>query len=104
VEADRFGLGLETEFLGKHEPAAMSQIAQQAIADAAMQLGLGTLALGSRAGHDAQIMAGLCPAGMIFVPSAGGASHSAQEFTTWGDCVNGAQVLLQAALRLATSG
>lgn len=100
VEADRFGLGLEAEFLGKHEPAAMSQAAQQAIADAAAQWGLETLSLSSRAGHDAQIMAGLCPAGMIFVPSAGGASHSAQELTAWEDCVNGANVLLQAALRL----
>jgi len=46
-------------------------------------------------------MAGLCPAGMIFVPSSGGASHSAKEFTTWEDCVNGADVLLQAALHMA---
>jgi N-carbamoyl-L-amino-acid hydrolase len=101
VEAERFGLGWEAEHLGKHEPAAMSQQAQKAISDAAAQLGLGTLALSSRAGHDAQIMASLCPAGMIFVPSAGGASHSAQEFTAWQDCVNGANVLLQAALRMA---
>jgi N-carbamoyl-L-amino-acid hydrolase len=35
---------------------------------------------------------------MIFVPSAGGFSHSAREFTDWDDCVNGANVLLQAAV------
>jgi N-carbamoyl-L-amino-acid hydrolase len=101
LEAERFGLGLNIEFLGKHEPAPMSRLAQDAIADAAAQLGLETLTLPSRAGHDAQIMAGLCPAGMIFIPSVGGASHSAQELTPWQDCVNGANVLLQAALRLA---
>jgi N-carbamoyl-L-amino-acid hydrolase len=38
---------------------------------------------------------------MIFVPSQGGASHSPREFTTWDDCLNGANVLLQAALYLA---
>jgi hypothetical protein len=31
------------------------------------------------------------------VPSVGGASHSPREFTRWEDCVNGANVLLQAA-------
>jgi N-carbamoyl-L-amino-acid hydrolase len=103
-EAGRFGLGLAIEFLGKHEPAPMSPLVQQAITEAAAQLGLGAQPLSSRAGHDAQVMAGLCPAGMIFVPSAGGASHSPQEFTAWEDCVNGANVLLQAALRMAGAG
>jgi N-carbamoyl-L-amino-acid hydrolase len=103
-EADRFGLGLKVEFLGKHEPVVMSLLAQTAINEAAAQLGLQTLALDSRAGHDAQIIAGLCPAGMIFVSSLGGASHSPQEFTAWEDCVNGANVLLQAALRMANAG
>jgi len=32
-----------------------------------------------------------------------GASHSPREFTKWEDCVNGANVLLQAALRLGMS-
>jgi N-carbamoyl-L-amino-acid hydrolase len=41
---------------------------------------------------------------MIFVPSVGGASHSPREFTRWADCVNGANVLLQAALRMAIDG
>jgi N-carbamoyl-L-amino-acid hydrolase len=36
-----------------------------------------------------------------FVPSVDGVSHSAREFTEWQDCVNGANVLLHAALRLA---
>ena len=55
----------------------------------------------SGAGHDAQSLAGVCPVGMVFVPSVGGASHSPREFTRWVDCVNGANVLLQAALRMA---
>jgi N-carbamoyl-L-amino-acid hydrolase len=38
---------------------------------------------------------------MIFVPSQGGASHSPREFTAWEDCLNGANVLLLAALNMA---
>jgi acetylornithine deacetylase/succinyl-diaminopimelate desuccinylase-like protein len=38
---------------------------------------------------------------MLFVPSVDGISHSPQEFTEWRDCVNGANVLLQATLALA---
>jgi len=39
---------------------------------------------------------------MIFVPSVDGASHAPREFTKWEDCANGANVLLQAVLRLGT--
>jgi N-carbamoyl-L-amino-acid hydrolase len=102
-EADRFGLDLEVEFLGKHQPAEMSPAVQKAITQAADALGLKSIHLESGAGHDAQSFADICPCGMIFVPSAGGASHSPREFTEWEDCINGANVLLQTTLRLATS-
>jgi N-carbamoyl-L-amino-acid hydrolase len=101
VEAERFGLGLEVERLGWLDPAPMSGAAQRAFAEAANALGLTHVSLFSGAGHDAQSLAGVCPVGMVFVPSMGGASHSPREFTRWVDCVNGANVLLQAALRMA---
>jgi N-carbamoyl-L-amino-acid hydrolase len=101
AEAKRFGLELEIEFLGKHTPTPMSEIAQNAFIDACNDLGLSHIPLGSGAGHDAQSLAHLCPVGMIFVPSVGGFSHSPKEFTEWDDCVNGANVLLQAVLRIA---
>ena len=100
-EAERFGLELKTEFLGKHSPSLMSEIARTAFAEACNTLQLSRIDLSSGAGHDGQSLADLCPVGMIFVPSADGASHSPREFTKWQDCVNGANVLLQAALRLA---
>jgi N-carbamoyl-L-amino-acid hydrolase len=100
-EAKRFGLGLEIEFLGRHQPTPMSAVARAAIVAAADEHGLKHIPLASGAGHDAQSLAELCPAGMIFVPSQGGASHSARESTEWQDCVNGANVLLGAALKLA---
>jgi N-carbamoyl-L-amino-acid hydrolase len=100
AEANRFGLGLEIEDLGKHSPSPMSDTVQRAYAEACDDLGLTHVSLTSGAGHDGQSLADLCPVGMIFVPSVDGASHSPREFTKWGDCVNGANVLLQAALRL----
>ena len=63
-------------------------------------LGLSSRRLPSLAGHDAQSMATLCPAGLIFVPSAGGFSHSFREYTPWEACVEGANVLLHTAMQL----
>jgi N-carbamoyl-L-amino-acid hydrolase len=100
-EARRFGLDLEPDFLGKHSPTPMSAEAQRAFSEACDSLGLKHTSLVSGAGHDAQSLAQTCPVGMIFVPSVGGASHSPREFTPWVDCVNGANVLLQTALRFA---
>jgi N-carbamoyl-L-amino-acid hydrolase len=99
-ETLRFGLELRVEFLGKHSPSLMSDTVQRAYAEACDDLGLTHVLLTSGAGHDGQSFAGLCPVGMIFVPSVDGASHSPREFTKWDDCVNGANVLLQAALKL----
>ncbi len=55
----------------------------------------------SGAGHDAQYMAAIGPAGMIFVPSRGGLSHCEEEFTPMDDIEPGANTLLLAALDLA---
>ena len=100
-EALRFGLGLRVEFLGKHSPSLMSATVQRAYAEACDDVGLTQVSLTSGAGHDGQSFADVCPVGMIFVPSVAGASHSPREFTKWEDCVNGANALLQAALKLS---
>jgi allantoate deiminase len=55
----------------------------------------------SGAGHDAQLMALICPTGMIFVPSVGGVSHSPDEKTEWHDVATSAQVLLEVLLKLS---
>jgi N-carbamoyl-L-amino-acid hydrolase len=101
-QAARFDLQLQTEFLGKHSPSLMDADVRGAFAEACDALGLSHMSLPSGAGHDGQSLADLCPVGMIFVPSVDGASHSPREFTKWDDCVNGANVLLQAALRLGS--
>jgi N-carbamoyl-L-amino-acid hydrolase len=79
-------------------PALASPQVQSQIEKAAASLGLKTMRLPSGAGHDAQMMARLGPMGMIFVPSVDGISHSPRELTTWTDCANGANVLLQTIL------
>ena len=101
VEARRFGLDWETELLDNVGTARMSEKVCDAFANASEMLGLKHTSLPSGAGHDAQALARICPIGMIFVPSVGGFSHSPKEFTEWDDCVNGANVLLHAALLLA---
>src|SRR5437773_2032657 len=58
----------------------------------------------SGAGHDAQYMAAIGPAGMIFVPSRGGRSHCEEEFTAMDDIEQGANTLFLAALDLAGGG
>ena len=55
----------------------------------------------SGAGHDAQYMAAIGPAGMIFVPSRGGRSHCEEEFTPMDDIERGATTLFLAAVDLA---
>jgi N-carbamoyl-L-amino-acid hydrolase len=98
--ANRFGLELNVEFLGKHSPSLMNDQVQNTFAEVCHDLRLSHASLTSGAGHDGQSFDGLCRVGMIFVPSKDGASHSAREFTEWKDCVNGANVLLQTVLRL----
>jgi len=100
-EAKRFELELKSEFLGSHSPSPASENVKNAFTDACGILGLTHTSLISGAGHDGQSLVDLCPIGMIFVPSVDGASHAAREFTKWEDCVNGANVLLQAALKLS---
>ena len=101
TEAKRFGLELKADFRGRHSPTPMSDSVQRAFADSCDELGLTHTSLVSGAGHDGQSFAGICPMGMVFVPSVNGTSHSPYEFTKWEDCVNGADVLLRTVLRLA---
>ena len=71
---------------------------QQMVSDAADVAGLAHINMPSGAGHDAQAIASITPAAMIFVPSVNGISHAPAEYSTPEDCANGAQVLLNAAL------
>ena len=54
----------------------------------------------SGAAHDAQVVAAVLPAAMVFVPSIGGVSHAADEDTALDDLVLGCRVLARAVERL----
>jgi N-carbamoyl-L-amino-acid hydrolase len=97
IAANR-GLGVEVERVGRWDPVALDAGMQRAIATAADELGLSAIELPSGGGHDSEALARITPAGMVFVPSVGGISHAPNELTGWDDCVNGANVLLNAAL------
>jgi beta-ureidopropionase / N-carbamoyl-L-amino-acid hydrolase len=91
---------IEMTLASRNPPAMANAGMQRAIARAADRRGHQSMRLPSGAGHDAQMIAALCPMGMIFVPSVGGISHSPLERTTWEDCAQGAAVLLDAVLEV----
>jgi len=57
----------------------------------------------SGAGHDAQMLATVMPAGMLFVPSIGGISHHWTENTADADIVTGAEVFVDACRRILSA-
>ena len=82
-------------------PAMMDTSFQEAIEAASTALAGGrSLRMPSGAGHDAQILATVMPAGMLFVPSIGGISHHWTENTDDTDIVTGAQVFVETCRRL----
>jgi N-carbamoyl-L-amino-acid hydrolase len=81
-------------------PAMTDERVRGLIAESARELGLSYLFLPSGAGHDAQEIARIAPVGMIFVPSAGGISHSPKEYSRPGEIANGANVLLRTILKI----
>jgi N-carbamoyl-L-amino-acid hydrolase len=94
-------LDVTIEPVGRVLPVPTAESVRDAVGGAASDLGLTTMELASGAGHDAQSLAAITPSGMLFVPSRGGISHDRTEDTAWADCLNGANVLLNAAVALA---
>jgi N-carbamoyl-L-amino-acid hydrolase len=82
-------------------PAMMDATFQHAIEAASLAFAGGrSVRMPSGAGHDAQVLATIMPAGMMFVPSIGGISHHWSENTDDADIVTGAQVFVEACRRL----
>jgi allantoate deiminase len=83
-------------------PTPMAPEVMEAIEAAALAEGVEPVRMASGAGHDAMNVGRRAPAGMIFVPSRGGISHSPEEWTAPADCELGARVLASALRRLAS--
>ena len=87
--------------LADFSPVAFDAELVSSIEQHAHAQGLSTLRMPSGAGHDAQMLARVCPTAMVFVPSAGGLSHNVREHTEPEQLEQGANVLLQIMLERA---
>jgi len=85
-------------------PAMMDATFQDAIEAASKAFaGARSVRMPSAAGHDAQVLSTIMPAGMLFVPSIGGISHHWTENTADADIVMGAEVFVDTCRRLLAS-
>jgi N-carbamoyl-L-amino-acid hydrolase len=91
---------ITTEALARFEPVVFDPRLVATIESIARNRGFRVKRMASGAGHDAQMMARICPAAMIFVPSVDGISHNPKELTADADIANGANVLLDTVLSL----
>ena len=89
---------VSTRSLARFEPVQFDPAMVDLVEQVATRLGCSTRRMPSGAGHDAQMMARVCPTAMIFVPSVDGLSHNIAEFTEADDLERGANVLLHIVL------
>ncbi len=99
--ADTEGVAIVTRTLARFEPVSFDEQMVARVENTAESFGYSTRRMPSGAGHDAQMLARVCPTAMIFVPSANGLSHNLAEFTATEDLERGANVLLALLLDLA---
>jgi N-carbamoyl-L-amino-acid hydrolase len=97
------GVQIEIERTYCTSPVPMAKDIVQLFEGAARRLQQRSLTLASGAGHDAMIMAGVMPAGMMFIPSIGGRSHSGAEDSKEDDIVSGCRVFAAAVDELISA-
>ena len=90
--------------LARFEPVDFDPAIVALVEGKARARGFSCRRMPSGAGHDAQMLARICPTGMIFVPSARGLSHNVAEYTSPQDIDAGAKVLVDVVLDLAGRG
>ena len=95
------GVALAARTLARFDPVAFAPQLVARVEAIAREFDLPVKRLPSGAGHDAQMFAAICPACMIFTPSAGGISHNIAEYTKPEDIAAGADVLLRLVTELA---
>ena len=99
--ANAEGVTWESRVTARFEPVAFDPDMVDLVERTATSMGLSTHRMPSGAGHDAQMMARMCPTSMIFVPSINGLSHNPAELTRPEHLVAGADVLLNVLLELS---
>jgi len=96
------GLTFQNRVIDKTDPVAVPERIIGIMEAECAKLEYPYMKLPSGAGHDAQILAGISDAGMIFIPCEDGISHSPEERIEWKDLEKGANLLLRTLLRLAS--
>ena len=99
--ARRRGLTYTVEVIQDNTPSACAPLVVDAVRAACEANGAATIEMQSGAYHDCMSFAPEVPIGMVFVPSAGGISHSPDEYTARADIDRGVDVLAGALRRLA---
>ena len=95
------GCTVHTRSLARFEPVLFDPGVVELVERQAKELGHSVMRMPSGAGHDAQMLARVCPTAMVFTPSEQGLSHNPAEYTAPADLQAGADVLLQVMLALA---
>lgn len=96
--AEEEGVEISCERLVRFQPVTFDPGLADEIEASAKRKGLSYRRMTSGAGHDAQMIARIAPAAMIFVPSRGGISHNPLEHTNDDQLLKGAEVLLDVVL------
>jgi N-carbamoyl-L-amino-acid hydrolase len=100
IEQDE-GVSISKRSLARFEPVDFDERVISIVERRAAEIDDRVRRMPSGAGHDAQMLARVCPSAMIFVPSVDGISHNPREHTDESHLVEGANVLLRVMLDLA---
>ncbi|MBC7349310.1 MAG: Zn-dependent hydrolase [Candidatus Aminicenantes bacterium] len=96
------GLAFYRKLVDRTEPVIIKSEMLDRLKELCHKLGYEYRLIPSGAGHDAQILAAICPVAMIFIPSVDGISHTPEEAINLEDLEKAANLLLQALLSLAS--
>ncbi|MEY4401148.1 MAG: hypothetical protein RL072_1013 [Actinomycetota bacterium] len=99
--AKRENVTITSRSLARFEPVVFDERVVGMVERLALARGNTVQRMPSGAGHDAQMIARMCPTAMIFVPSHKGLSHNVAEHTDEADLIAGADVLLDCMRELA---
>lgn len=99
--AEEEGVSITVRVLARFQPVVFDERVVDLVETHAKRLGHSVQRMPSGAGHDAQMLARVCPSGMVFVPSVNGISHNPAEYTDAADLEHGTNVLLGVVLALA---
>lgn len=94
--AARRGLEVSATLVSDQSPVVLHKPIREHLAQAAQRMGVSFCVLSSGASHDTAHVAKVAPAGMIFVPSREGISHSAEEWSNVDDIATAAGVVAEA--------